>query len=593
MLDAIDAGVVVIDIRGQVVSINRAGRELLRGVDHRSLASTPPIADALRTRTRVPMTLVSLATGDRDAHLLVTVNPTTDTEGHVHFVCTLRDVAAEHRGLIEREQLLSATFRSMNEGVTIHEPNGNIAAVNPAAERILGLTREESTGRHAADPRWRLVAEDGGPFSPDAVPAVVTSKTGEPCRDVLVGVHRPDGDIAWLSVNSAPVFVDAASRTPRAVVVTFTDITEARKTRLLLEKSRAEFQRVTQVVPGMIYEYVVDEDGRDRFTFVSARAREVIGIEPKEVLADVDELWRRIHDEDAPEMRASIVRSQQTMRPWDVHFRVRRDDDTWAWIHGLSVPERRGSAVAWIGVLVDETEEHQLDESLRYAQRLEVLGDLAEGLAHNFNNLLGAILPNIEISLRQAPKSLEPWLRNALEATQGAVTLVRQLMEVAARGRDPGGRFEVDLRAVVQDALTICRQTFDRRIVIEDSAKTSATVRGNVSELQQVFLNLLLNARDAVAIVERPRIEVVVETGSDAVHRVRVTDNGIGMSEATKARLGEPLFTTKPAGVGTGLGIATVQKILRSHAGHLRCESTLGVGTTFIVELPAAEPPTA
>mgnify|MGYP000984473758 FL=1 len=157
----------------------------------------------------------------------------------------------------------------------------------------------------------------------------------------------------------------------------------------------------------------------------------------------------------------------------------------------------------------------------------------------------------------------------------------------------PGRRQRVDLVAVVRDATSLMQQTFDRRIRVEAHVPAGAAwMEVSRSELDQVLLNLLVNARDAVEGVAAPRIEVILEpaAGRGGVHRLAVRDNGVGMTEEVRRRIGEPLFTTKAAGRGTGLGLATTERQIRGWGGTLACTTAPGVGTTFTLELPASPP---
>jgi signal transduction histidine kinase len=167
-------------------------------------------------------------------------------------------------------------------------------------------------------------------------------------------------------------------------------------------------------------------------------------------------------------------------------------------------------------------------------------------------------------------------------------------------------RNTVDINFVINDAVSICRKTFDRKIeIIVESYDNLPSVLGDSGELQQVFLNLCLNARDALEEVDPrlPNIRIKVSTVSFDTDncmtlpearpgqyiRVSVSDNGVGMSKDIQERIFEPFFTTKKVGKGTGLGLATVYAILKRHNGWIDCQSQHGVGTTFNVYLPAIE----
>jgi signal transduction histidine kinase/CheY-like chemotaxis protein len=249
----------------------------------------------------------------------------------------------------------------------------------------------------------------------------------------------------------------------------------------------------------------------------------------------------------------------------------------------------------------------RLEEQLLHAQKMEAVGQLTAGIAHNFNNMLQAIMGNLSLALNEAPPVQRPFLQEAQVSSERAAAMVRQLA-LFARKAGPARRRPLDLRHVVEQVAGICRRTFDHRVYLWVQLPPGPlAVQGDAGHLEQALLNLCLNARDAMEGTGRPaRLELVVEELAAAsldppphLHalpaayaRVRVIDNGTGMDEGVRARIFEPFFTTKGVGKGTGLGLSTAYAILRDHQGWIECESQPGSGTTFALYLPvlAGEP---
>ncbi|MBI2505989.1 MAG: response regulator [Candidatus Latescibacteria bacterium] len=242
-----------------------------------------------------------------------------------------------------------------------------------------------------------------------------------------------------------------------------------------------------------------------------------------------------------------------------------------------------------------------LEEQLLHAQKMEAVGQLTAGIAHNFNNMLQAIMGNISLALNDVAPTQRPFLQEALTSSERAAAMIRQLV-LFARKAGPAMRRPVDLLASVEQVASICRRTFDHRIYlwVQLPAEPLA-VQGDAGQLEQALLNLCLNARDAMEGMDRPaRLELLVDrlaaaalTPPPHLHslpqayaRIRVMDNGTGMDEQIRARIFEPFFTTKSVDKGTGLGLSTVYAILRDHQGWIECESQPGAGTTFAVYLP-------
>jgi signal transduction histidine kinase len=283
------------------------------------------------------------------------------------------------------------------------------------------------------------------------------------------------------------------------------------------------------------------------------------------------------------------------------------------------VRTERGEMV--VGAVFDVTERRELEERQRATQRLEVVGQLTAGIAHNFNNLLMGIVPSLEMASKAAPAELLPLLQVAEQSAQRAASVVRQLMTYASRNHARSRRNEA-MVPLVEGVVAFCRTTLDRRIALDLRCEDAGYADVDPFQIEQALLNLLINARDALdeGGAAAPSIQVVVEgvaagapeleghtgahagahtgahTGAHAgahtgAHTgewvaIRVVDNGIGMDAATAQRIYEPFFTTKPAGKGTGLGLATTQAILRDHGGFVTCRSAPGQGAAFALYLP-------
>jgi PAS domain S-box-containing protein len=259
----------------------------------------------------------------------------------------------------------------------------------------------------------------------------------------------------------------------------------------------------------------------------------------------------------------------------------------------------RGEVDGVFGVAIDVSERHQLEQQLRQSQKMEAIGRLAGGVAHDFNNLLAAILGHTELMLHRAEAG-HP-LRHSLEEVQQAGTrgamLTRQLLAFSRKGVITPQ--VLDMNAVVGEMDTLLRRLIGEDIELVTSfADSAARVRMDRGQLEQVIMNLAVNARDALPGGGQLTIEVArtsldqnyssrhagVAPGAYAM--VSVSDNGCGMDAETMAHVFEPFFTTKAVGKGTGLGLSTVYAIVQQAGGHVWLYSEPGLGTTFKVYLP-------
>jgi PAS domain S-box-containing protein len=306
-----------------------------------------------------------------------------------------------------------------------------------------------------------------------------------------------------------------------------------------------------------------------------------------------------------PEDREGVERANKSLRTkprvGPYNYRVRLPTGEVRHLVGAARMIRNSDRVGMriLGTALDVTSRVELEAMLLHAQKLEGLGRLAGGVAHDFNNALTAILANADAALMANPNGVEEELREITQAALHASEVTRQLLAFARRDTARAQRISPN------DVLGTLSRTLGR-LVGEDVeveiryAAQPATVLADPGRLEQVLLNLVVNARDAMpkgglltittSVVDLDAAYVARQVGAAQGRHVRleVRDTGTGMTEDTKRRLFEPFFTTKPAGVGTGLGLATCYGVVRQAGGHLTVETQPGAGTTFCVYLPVA-----
>jgi PAS domain S-box-containing protein len=239
-----------------------------------------------------------------------------------------------------------------------------------------------------------------------------------------------------------------------------------------------------------------------------------------------------------------------------------------------------------ISLIEDVTGRHELEEQLRQAQKMEAIGKLAGGVAHDFNNLMTAVIGYSDLLLRQldANDSKRSKVDSIRDAAVRASDLTRQLL---AFGRRQVMRTtDIDLREVVGRMESLLRRVIGEDVRLETiMASEPVLVRADATQVEQVVMNLAVNARDAMPAGGTLTIAVLAE---DADALLVVGDNGDGMDESVAARIFEPFFTTKPVGKGTGLGLATVYGIVGQSGGEIEVQTAVGQGTVFRIRLPGA-----
>lgn len=285
----------------------------------------------------------------------------------------------------------------------------------------------------------------------------------------------------------------------------------------------------------------------------------------------------------------------------ELEYRLQRPDGSncWVVVRARVFFDEEGTPVRRIGVIVDVTSRHLLQEQFRHAQKMEAVGRLAGGVAHDFNNLLTVISAAADfVHFETEPGSqMQKDTQDIMDAVKRAHALTTQLLTFSRR--QVVRPRNIDLNELVRGTDSMLRRLIGADVTLSLSiADEPVRVVADVGQIEQVVMNLVVNARDAITgpgLVSIGTGHVVVdadiaklrpelEPGEYAV--ITVTDTGVGMDDATLERIFEPFFTTKEAGKGTGLGLATVFGIVKQAGGHVFVYSEPGLGTTFRVCLP-------
>ncbi len=328
----------------------------------------------------------------------------------------------------------------------------------------------------------------------------------------------------------------------------------------------------------------------EREICLDARGSEIHGLEPVAgQIRSISEFLGLVHVGDRDKLEAVLSR-RNAEEFHDLEYRLSGSEQQNRWVR-LSGGVRNNSddqVVSLVGGCFDISESMVMHRQLLQAQKMEAVGQLTAGIAHNFNNILSAILPSLHLVTPYVKPEGAKLVRNALLAAERATDLISELMVVAGR---KGGQAHksLNLVATVERVVRICRTTFGGWVQLHfDSDFAFPPILGNESQVEQVLLNLLLNARDAFeeTTTSCPRIDLILdEEGEQLV--LRVIDNGPGMDAKTAQRIFEPFFTTKAS--GTGLGLATAYAIVGDHGGSIQCWSKPGQGTEFEICFPRHE----
>ena len=478
-----------------------------------------------------------------------------------------------------------------NEVVSLYDATGTILYESPGVERVKGFTAAELVGTSAV----ALVHPDDLARAADSLARVLTAPGA--VNRLEIRCRHKDGSYRWLEIVATNLLHEPSIR---AIVGNYRDVTALRTAIEELRASSELLRKLSEQVPGMIYQFRRWADGRTCFPYASAGIRNVLGLEPEDLRESGARAFERVHPDDLKQIADTTTLSTETLSDWRCEFRVLLSGRGERWLLGHARPERQpDGSTLWHGNLSDITEHKRLEERLLRAQKMEAIGQLAGGVAHDFNNLL-TVINGAAGGLHDDLAADDPRRVLAaaiLDAGERAAAVTAQLLAFSRKTIVAPKVF--DLNEVVARSERLLR-----RLIGEDVALTVAAaarpcvVNADPTQIDQVVMNLAVNARDAMPTGGKLHIEtrcVRTRATGDAdgpppgrYVQLSISDTGVGMTDEVRAKVFEPFFTTKELGKGTGLGLATVYGIVKQANGFVEVESAAGRGTTFRVLLPEA-----
>jgi len=476
-------------------------------------------------------------------------------------------------------------YRSLFEQVPVAlfriSPEGQFLEINPAMVRMLGFPdRNAMVAVNAADlhlhPRdveqWRESAESAGTI-----------------RDFVTQLRRHDGAVIWGHITCRTVRDDAG----RVLFYegSLEDVTERRQ-------AEASVRKLSQAIEQSPVSIVITNVA-GKIEFVNTKFTQITGYDSAEAIGQNPRILKS--GETPPEEYQRLWRTITSGHVWQGEFRNLKKNGELFWEHATIAPVRNTENVIthYVAVKEDITERKKLEEQLRQTQKMEAIGQLAGGVAHDFNNMLGVIIGHAELAVEKASdhESLRHNIEAILAAGRRSAEITRQLLAFARK--QTIAPTILDLNQIVDGMLKLLRRLIGEDIALDWlPAPNLWPVRMDPSQIDQILANLCVNARDAI----RGGGKITIET-----HNVRcdstyctehegfspgeyvilaVSDSGCGMDRQTLDKIFEPFFTTKGLGQGTGLGLATVYGIVKQNHGFIKVYSEPHHGSTFRVYLP-------
>lgn len=523
--------------------------------------------------------------------------------GAIFFRAITRQKTGEKQ-LEESERRFRTIFETLTQGIVVLDASGRIVDANPAAESILGIYLSDIKGTSPGDPIWKVRGQDEIPLPGNEHPAMIALRTGERVRDFNLEVRRPsDGEYRWLHVDATPICEQGTSY-PSLVYAIFNDITEQRRSEYELQRSKL-FLSIAQRVASTGSAAIDFKTGKWDW---SDETYKIYGVDRNSFIPSAESLATLVHPDDRDELLSKPTLARQGITPPPIEYRITRPDGEERLLRREATLIREGGQVVGIvGTVQDVTdlraaqrEKDLLQEELQHAQRLDALGTLASGIAHDLNNTLVPVLALSEAIAKSlsVDDPRRPLIDLIAKAGERGRELVGQVLAFTRR-ENLDNRI-VELSEFLPVTMRLIRAGLPSSIEIIERIEPVPPILGDTGQLHQVILNLFANAAQAIE-SETGQIEISVTEvtdididmpvkTADSYILISVSDSGSGMDEDILARVFEPFFTTKRVGTGTGLGLSVVHGIVAAHGGEIRVSSRPGQGSRFDVYLPVLSP---
>ena len=492
--------------------------------------------------------------------------------------------------LLNQLNLTRTITDNLGEGVYSLDTDGRFTFVNSAAENMLGWHKEDLIGRPSHE-TIHFQRADGTPLSFEDCPlhSVLSSGTQIRGNDVF---SRKDGSVFPIAYISSPIIINGVIT---GAVRGFQDITEQLEAEATIREREQLYHTTFDNAPVGIAH--VDLNGR--WKHVNQQLCDILGYSREELLNYTFQSITHADDVEADD-RAFRQHLAGEIQRYACEKRYIRKDGSTVWVNLIVtlLRDTEGKPKYFIDVVQDITDRKKLEQNFLQAQKMEALGQLAGGIAHDFNNLLTAIIGYTEMLLERADESMGRGLREIKKAGDRAAALTRHLLAFSRKQvLQPK---VLNINTLIADLSKMLRRLIGEDIeFVLSLGPDISRISADPGQIEQVLMNLVVNARDAMPrggklIIETRNVELYETFAREhsgarpGPHvQVAVSDTGMGIDAETQARIFEPFFTTKGVGKGTGLGLSTVYGIVSQSGGSLSVYSEVGSGSTFSVYLPS------
>jgi PAS domain S-box-containing protein len=511
--------------------------------------------------------------------------PWRDSEGMIGGIVIFADDVTERKQAADVRERLAAVVDSSEDAIIAKRLDGTINAWNSGAEKVFGYSHAEAIGK----PIQMLLPPERAREEADILARIRRGESVEHFETVRI---RKDGTRIDVSVTISPIrditgAIVGASKVAR-------DITDRKRAEEALFKSEERFSKAFRNNPLAI---TISTEAEGRYLDVNDAFLNMLGYQRKDVIGSTAKELRFWSEPLDREEMLRHLKEEEKVAKHHTKYRTAKGEirESEVWAELIELDGQR----CILGITRDVTDMKKLEAQFRQAQKMEAVGRLAGGVAHDFNNVLGIVMGYSDIALGEIPTDtpVKKYLSEIKKASQRAALITRQLLAFS-RQQVVFPKI-LDLNDVVRNVTTMFLRLVGEDIEIEFRPGTAiGCIKADPGQIEQILMNLVVNARDAMPTGGK----ITIETGTSELDEhytsrhagahegkhvvLKVSDTGSGMDETTRSQIFEPFFTTKAPGKGTGLGLSTVYGIVKQSDGYISVYSEPGKGTTFKIYFP-------
>jgi two-component system NtrC family sensor kinase len=498
--------------------------------------------------------------------------------GQKLIFCVCRDITERKKAeeaLRESEEFRASLLANSPNPISVINPDSSLRYVNPALEKLTGFSAAELIGKKAPYPYWTQET-----LKKTTIGFRKAMRQGDERAEELF--RKKNGQRFWVKITSTPVMNNGEFK---YLLTNWVDITKRKQVEEALRQSEKKYKNLAEATSDLIWE--ANEKGY--FTFVNPKIKDLLGYEAKEIIGKIRtlDLIPKAEAQEWLKRFKEINAKREPFFGFEITHLHKNGNSVLFEISGIPNFDSDGNFKGYVGINKNITERKRMEEQLMLTDRLASIGELASGIAHELNNPLTSVIGFSQLLLEEdISPNLKEDIGTIYSEAQRASTIVKNLLTFA-RKHAPMRQLS-QINNILEDVLKL--RSYEHKVNNIELKKRFAAdlpeIMVDYFQMQQVFLNIIVNAESAMLEAHGRGKMVITTARNNHTVKVSIADNGPGIAKENLRRVFDPFFTTKDVGKGTGLGLSICHGIVTGHGGRIYAEGAVNEGATFVVELP-------